>query len=154
MGAAAGARGADALLAWCQQRARASGVQVDNFTSSWADGLALWYAPVRMRHTHRRAGMSNVETTASECCGGLGGGSALVHSYRPDLIPFKDLTAADPSRNLELAFAAAEKMGVGACARNGPGEASLGLAEKRDGPNHGGRGRGRGARRRPLARRQ
>ena len=39
--------------------------------------------------------------------------SALLHSYRPSLIPLKDLSPANPTKNLELAFAAAESLGIG-----------------------------------------
>ena len=33
--------------------------------------------------------------------------AAIMHTYMPDCVPFDELSAEDPRRNFELAFAAA-----------------------------------------------
>jgi len=77
------ASGTDALLVWAQKQTNGyKGVKIKNWGDSWVDGLAF---------------------------------CALVHSYRPDLIPFDELkteTRDDKLRNLELAFKAAESLGI------------------------------------------
>lgn len=39
---------------------------------------------------------------------------ALIHSYRPSLIDFNSLNPQDASKNLQIAFAAAEQLGISA----------------------------------------
>jgi len=37
-------KGQEALLLWCQQRtADVPGVQIENFSTSWSDGLGFWF---------------------------------------------------------------------------------------------------------------
>jgi len=46
----------DMLLAWCRSRTeKYSNVSVTNFTSSWANGLALWYYSLARNGRKRRA---------------------------------------------------------------------------------------------------
>lgn len=37
---------------------------------------------------------------------------ALIHSYHPSRIPYSSLKADNAAKNLEIAFAAAEKLGI------------------------------------------
>eukprot|EP01114_Cavostelium_apophysatum_P005336 TRINITY_DN1618_c0_g1_i2.p1 TRINITY_DN1618_c0_g1~~TRINITY_DN1618_c0_g1_i2.p1 ORF type:complete len:748 (+),score=193.07 TRINITY_DN1618_c0_g1_i2:95-2338(+) len=73
-------KGQEALLLWCKRATEGyNGVNVTNFHTSWADGLAF---------------------------------CALIHHFRPELIPFKELKAENKAHNLGLAFKVAESIGI------------------------------------------
>ncbi|CAK9033192.1 Alpha-actinin-4 (Non-muscle alpha-actinin 4) [Durusdinium trenchii] len=76
-----GADGKQGLLLWLQRSTKGyPGVDVQDFTTSWKDGLAF---------------------------------NALIHRYRPDLLNFDELSAADAMGNCEKAFAVAdEQLGI------------------------------------------
>jgi hypothetical protein len=67
-----GLAGKEGLLLWCQRQAKGhDNVTINNFSKSWANGLAF---------------------------------CAILHRFGPEHIPYDELSAADPQKNLELAF--------------------------------------------------
>ncbi len=84
--------GKEALLAWCQNCTKDyPNVNVTNFTSSWADGLAF----AALAHFHRRGTVTNVSLFIAV-----------------DWIDFASLKKEEPLKNFNLAFDTLEKMGV------------------------------------------
>jgi len=73
-------KGTQALLIWCKRNTEGyKNVSVQNFHSSWRDGLAF---------------------------------CALVHKFHPESINFNSLSTENCIKNNQIAFTAAEKLGV------------------------------------------
>ena len=70
-------------------------------------GLLLWC----QRSTEKHAGVEDVKNFTNSFTDGLAF-CAIINRYRPDLIDFDSLDKKNAKANLELAFSAAQKLGI------------------------------------------
>lgn len=88
-------KGQDALFAWTKRITNgAKNVKVENFTSSWRDGLAF---------------CGDVLTFLCSHCFWWQW-TALIYAYHPECFDFYALNPEEPEKNLTLAFTIGEKV--------------------------------------------